>query len=172
MDSKTLYTKLANFGRKLIARPPLIEGIELIATYAKDITGASRCSIFLHDKKKKILWTTLADNIDTITIDDTKGIAGQTLKEQKEIIVNSPYSDSNFLTSIDVKSGFMTKNLASFPIFNSSKEIIGVLQLLNKEDGFNTQDIRFIQFFIHYIGSYLELSLRYMENDKYKSSLK
>jgi len=172
MDSKTLYAKLANFGRKLIERPPLAEGIELIATYAKDITGAKRCSIFLHDKEKKILWTTLADNIDSIIIDDSKGIVGKTLRDKKEIIVNSPYSDSNFLTSIDVKSGFMTKNIASFPIYDSKKQIIGVLQLLNKDDGFQREDIRFIQFFIHYIGSYLELSLRYIENDKYQSSLK
>lgn len=172
MENKTLYGKLAEFGSKLILKPPLTEGIELIATYAKDIAGASRCSIFLHDKENKILWTTLADKIDTITIDDNKGIAGQTLREQQEIIVNNPYSDSHFLTSIDVKSGFMTKNIASFPIFDNSKNIIGVLQLLNKKDGFNSQDIHFIQFFIHYIGSYLELELRYIKNDKYKSSLK
>jgi len=161
MQDKELFAKLASFGHKLLNKPALEEGMHLITDYAKEITGAERSSIFLHDREKKVLWTTLADSIDHIKISDTKGIAGKTLRIAEEIVVNNPYSDPDFLVTIDAQSGFITKNIVSAPIFDSSKKVIGVLQVLNKEDGFNAQDVKFIKFFVHYISTYLELASIY-----------
>ena len=53
----------------------------------------------------------------------------------------------------------MTKNIASIPIFDSNRQIIGVFQLLNKEGGFDREDARFMIFFAHYISGYLELAI-------------
>jgi len=163
MEKKEIFAKLATFGRKLLNKPALEEGMHLIADYAKEITQAQRSSIFLHDKAKKVLWTTLADSIDHIKIPDTKGIAGKTLRIKEEIVVNNPYADPDFLTTIDEQSGFVTKNIVSVPIFDSSKKVIGVLQVLNKEGGFDTNDVKFIKFFVHYISTYLELASIYGE---------
>ena len=69
----------------------------------------------------------------------------------------------DFLTTIDEQSGFVTKNIVSVPIFDSSKKVIGVLQVLNKEGGFDTNDVKFIKFFVHYISTYLELASIYGE---------
>ncbi|SHO81721.1 Adenylate cyclase [hydrothermal vent metagenome] len=163
MNDKELYSKLAIFGKKLLERPALEDGMHLIANYAKEITTASRCSIFIHNKEKKTLWTAFADSIDTIKIPDDKGIVGKTLKNKIEIIVNNPYGDPDFFTTVDAKSGFTTKNIASIPIFDSTKKVIGVLQFLNKDGGFDEKDIRFIKFFAHYVSSYLELASVYGE---------
>jgi GAF domain-containing protein len=164
MEDKELFAKLASFGRKLLNKPALEEGMHLITDYAKEITMAQRCSIFLHDREKQILWTTLADSIDRIKIPDTKGIAGKTLRIKEEIVVNNPYADPDFLTTIDAQSGFVTKNIVSAPIFDSNKRVIGVLQVLNKEGGFTAKDVKFIKFFVHYISTYLELASVYGEN--------
>jgi GAF domain-containing protein len=163
MKDKELYAKLALFGKKLLDRPALEDGIHLIANYAKEITNASRCSIFIHDKEQKKLWTAFADSIDTIKIPDNVGIVGKTLREKIEIIVNDPYGDPDFFTTVDAKSGFTTKNIASIPIFDSTKKVIGVLQFLNKDGGFDNKDVRFIKFFAHYVSSYLELASVYGE---------
>jgi GAF domain-containing protein len=161
MDSHTTFKKLADFGRALLTKPSLHDGLPLISEYAKGISGAERCSIFIRNFANKTLWTTLADGIETITIHENDGIAGRTLKEGKPLLINDPYNDEDFLSAIDDKSGFVTKNIASIPIFDSNRRIIGVFQLLNKPNGFSTEDTKSMIFFAHYISTYLELAISY-----------
>ncbi len=159
MASKTSYTALADFGRALLKRPTLAEGLPMISEYAKQVSGAERCSIFIHNPKIQMLWTTLADGIQKIMVHQDDGIVGHTLKEGKPILVNNPYEDTRFLATIDSKSGFVTENIASIPIFDSNRRVIGVFQLLNKSGGFTPEDVKFMIFFAHYISGYLELAM-------------
>jgi GAF domain-containing protein len=161
MDPYPTFTKLADFGRALLSRPSIHEGLPIISEYAKHVSGAERCSIFIRNFTNKTLWTTLSDGIETITIHEDDGIAGHTIKEGKPLLINDAYKDDRFLSSIDSKSGFVTKNIASLPIFDSNRKIIGVFQLLNKPDGFSAEDAKSMIFFAHYISSYLELAVSY-----------
>ena len=131
----------------------------MISEYAKQVSGAERCSIFIYNPKIQMLWTTLADGIEKIMVHKDDGIVGHTLKEGKPILVNNPYEDARFLHTIDNKTGFVTENIASIPIFDSARHIIGVFQLLNKPGGFSKEDAKFMIFFAHYISGYLELAM-------------
>ncbi|ADR35035.1 GAF domain protein [Sulfuricurvum kujiense DSM 16994] len=155
----TSYTALADFGRALLKRPALSEGLPMISEYAKQVSKAERCSIFIYNPKIQMLWTTLADGIEKIMVHVNDGIVGHTVKEGKPILVNNPYEDERFLHTIDNKTGFVTENIASIPIFDSNRRIIGVFQLLNKPGGFSPEDIKFMIFFAHYISGYLELAM-------------
>nr|WP_321267043.1 GAF domain-containing protein [uncultured Sulfurimonas sp.] len=157
MKYEYIYKKLANFGRDLLDDTSYEKGLPRIAKYAKEVIGAHRCSIYIYNVQKNELWTTLADGIKKIVISADKGLAGNTIKEKKPIIENNPYTNPHFLPDIDKESGYLTKNIVTAPIFNSKREIIGVLQLLNKEGGFDDEDIKFMVFFSHYISGYLEL---------------
>ncbi len=157
----TSYSALADFGRALLKRPTLSEGLPMISEYAKQVSGAERCSIFVYNPKIQMLWTTLADGIEKIMVHVDDGIVGHTVKEGKPILVNNPYEDERFLHTIDNKSGFVTQNIASIPIFDSNRHIIGVFQLLNKPGGFSREDTRFMIFFAHYISGYIELAMLY-----------
>jgi len=161
MDPHPTFTKLADFGRALLNRPSLHDGLPIISEYAKSVSGAERCSIFIRNFANKTLWTTLADGAETITLHENDGIAGHTIKEAKPLLINDPYNDEHFLSAIDDKTGFVTKNIASIPIFDSNRRIIGVFQLLNKPDGFSAQDAKSMIFFAHYISTYLELALSF-----------
>jgi len=163
-DSK--YTKLADFGRKLLNQKSLVEGLPLISQYAKEVLRAERCSIFIYDRTVNELWTTLSDGIEKIIVDSDKGIIGYTLKEKKPLVVNDPYSHENFLQDVDKTSGYTTKNIITAPIFNSKRQIIGILELLNKEGGFDNEDMKFMIFFAHYVSGFLELANIYLEEDK------
>lgn len=160
------YTKLADFGRKLLNQRSLVDGLPLISEYAKEVIQAERCSIFIYDNKENELWTTLADGIEKITVDSTKGIIGYTLQEKKALIVNNPYAHEHFLSEVDQDTGYKTKNIITAPIFNSKKEIIGILELLNKEEDFDDEDMKFMLFFAHYVSGFLELVNVYLEEDK------
>jgi len=157
MKYKSTYLKLADFGRELLSKKSLEEGMPLISKYAKSVIGAQRCSIFIYDMQKERLWTTLADEIDKIEVSSTEGIVGHTLKEKKPLIENDPYSNPHFLPDIDKASGYITQNIITAPVFNANREIIGVLELLNKEDGYDDADMKFVIFFAHYISGFLDL---------------
>ena len=158
---KNIYSKLADFGKELLNKKSLAEGLPLISKYAKEVIGADRCSVFIYNSANDELWTTMADGIEKIVIPSNKGIVGHTLEVKKPIIVHDAESDPLFLSDIDKSSGYKTKNLITAPVFNSEREIIGVLQLLNKEAGFDEDDVKFMKFFAHYISGFLELATLY-----------
>jgi len=160
------YHTLANFGRELLEKKTLHEGLPLISRYAKDVIKADRCSIFIHDGENKEFWTTLADGVDRIVIPNDKGLVGFTLQEKKPIVANDAYSHPAFLKDVDKATGFHTKNIITSPIFSSKREIIGVLQLLNKEKDFDNEDVKFMIFFSHYISGFLELTNIYLQEQK------
>jgi len=162
------YAKLAAFGRKLLNQTSLIDGLPLISEYAKEVIKADRCSIFIYDTEDNELWTTLSDGIEKIVVDSKKGIVGHTLAEKKPLIVNDPYSHEHFLSDVDKASGYVTKNIITAPIFNSKRQIIGILELLNKESDFDNEDMKFMIFFAHYVSGFLELSTLYLKEDKRK----
>ena len=160
------YMKLANFGRELLNKKSLGEGLPHIAKYAKDVIDARRCSIYMYDRQSDELWTTLADGIEKIIIPSNKGIVGNTIRERKPLIVNDAYAHPDFHQGIDEETGYVTVNLITAPIFNSSRDIIGVLQLINKDGGFDNEDIRFMVFFAHYVSGFLELIVKYKKAEK------
>lgn len=165
MKYEKTYSRLSDFGRDLLEKKSIEEGLPMIAKYAKGVIGADRCSIFINDIKNNQLWTTLADGVEKIVVPSNKGIVGYTLKAKKPIIANDAYNNPNFNSEIDKKTGYVTENIVTAPIFNSKREIIGVLQLLNKQDGYDNEDVRFMIFFAHYVSGFLELINLYQEQN-------
>lgn len=155
--------KLANFGRELLYKTSLAEGLPLISQYAKEIIGAERCSIFIYNPDKKEFWTTLADGVERIVMSADKGIAGETLRTKKPIFENEVHSNPYFMREMDKKTGYATKNVITAPIFNYKKEVGGVLELLNKDGGFKEDDLKYMKFFAQYISEFLEL-IKQFEN--------
>lgn len=161
------YTQLADFGKELLYKSSIEEGLPHISKYAKDIIRANRCSIFMYDSKQNTLWTTIADGVEKIVIDASSGLAGETIKLKKPIIENNAYSNPHFLSEVDRETGYRTKSVITAPIFDSKRKILGILQLLNKDGGFDNEDARFMIFFAHYISGFLELvNLCEMNNKK------
>ncbi len=161
MSRNNKYSKIANFGLTLLSKKSLSEGLPHISAHAKDVIGAERCSVFIYSSKEHILWTTIADGIDKITISADKGIVGHTLKSKVPVIVIDAQRDPMFHSEIDEKSGYKTKNMITAPIFDSERNVIGVMQLLNKDAGFDEEDIKFMTFFAHYVSGFIELATLY-----------
>ena len=161
MSLTNKYSKIANFGQTLLSKKSLAEGLPHISAYAKDVIGADRCSVFVYKKNDHTLWSTLADGIDKIVISADEGIVGHTFLTQAPVIVFDAKKDPLFLSDIDEMSGYVTKNMITAPIFDSERNVIGVLQLLNKEAGFNEEDVKFMTFFAHYVSGFIELATLY-----------
>jgi GAF domain-containing protein len=154
------YNQIAEFGKKLMGLTDMDNAIGLIAQEAKKLVNADRCSIFIADKEDQMLWTKLSDGIGRIVIAIDSGIVGDTYIKKEAQIVNDPYKDDRFLPSIDKKSGYKTNNILTVPIFNSRREVMGIIQLLNKSRGdFTKDDLDSITFFANYVSGSLELVL-------------
>ena len=151
---------IAEFGGKLMLASDIDVALPLISAEAKSLVNAQRCSIFIVDREDNMLWTKFSDGIGRIVISVDSGIIGDTYKTKEAQLVNNPYDDSRFLQAVDKKSGFTTKNMITVPIFDSGREILGILQVLNKERGdFDSEDLSRLIFFANYVSGSIELVL-------------
>ena len=155
------FNQIAEFGKRLVTVENIQESLELISKEAKELVNADRCSLFIVDEGEQILWTRLSDGLGgRIVLGLDAGIVGDTYTKKAPQVVNNPYDDPRFLPSIDKKSGYKTKNMITIPIFNSKREVMGIMQLLNKSRfDFDEQDLEVLTFFANYISGTLELVL-------------
>ena len=152
------FNQIAEFGKKLMAMDDIQNVLELVADEAKSLVDADRCSIFIVDKEDEILWTKLSDGIGRIVVGLDSGIVGVTYETNEPQIVNNPYEDERFLQNIDKKSGYTTKNMITVPIFDSKRNVMGIMQLLNKKRfDFDSKDLELLTFFANYVSGSLEL---------------
>lgn len=154
------FDQIAEFGQKLMTLKNMEHGLELISDEAKRLVNADRCSIFIVDKEDKMLWTKLSDGIGRIVISLDSGIVGDTYSKKKPQVVNEPYEDERFLQNIDKKSGYKTENMITVPIFDSKRDVMGIIQLLNKSRyDFDDEDLEMLTFFANYVSGSLELAI-------------
>ena len=165
MQERELYKKIADFGRQLLEKRSFEEGLPFIAKYAKELIGAERASIFIYHDQTQELWTTLADGVERIIVPKDKGIVGKTIRTKKAQIVNDVNKEPDFYDEIDRETGYRTYNLITAPIYNSLHEVVGVLELLNKEGCFVQEDEKLMRLFAQAIGSFVELMMLELEEE-------
>ncbi|KAI8817596.1 uncharacterized protein EV422DRAFT_622547 [Fimicolochytrium jonesii] len=100
----------------------------------KDLLQAERCSLFLLDRDKEELWTSVAQGTQEIRIPMNKGIAGYVATTGKILNIPNAYKDGRFNREIDLKTGFHTRNILCMPMRSSGRgnQVIGVIQIINK----------------------------------------
>jgi len=160
MSPTQAFAQIAEFGKKLMANDSIEDSLELISAEARELVHAERCSIFMVDAETNMLWSKHSDGMGRIAIGLDSGIVGDTYKRQESQIVNHPYQDARFMSKIDAKSGFVTRNMICVPIFDSKRDVIGIIQILNRrEDDFSIEDESNLAFFANYVSGTLELAL-------------
>jgi len=165
MNESNTFQGLIDIGHRLLSKDQFEQfedGLSLVSDHLTDVTGAERCSIFIYEKKSDELWTILATGIEKIQVSSEKGIVGYVFRTEDSVIENHVIKNIYFLNDIDKQSGYTTLNIIACPIYNSKKELIGVLELLNKPNGFDEGDLDFLNIFANYIGSIIELAPFYL----------
>ena len=152
-----------------IAKERNIDNIlRLIADFGRDVVSAERCTVWLIDERKNILWTRVAHGVDRIEIARDKGIAGVVASTGQPLIINDPYSDPRFDKEVDKKTGYRTYGIIALPIRNSNGKMIGVVQVLNSRTPlkkFTQKDQQHLVLAASYAGNQLEAVLLQEEID-------
>ncbi|MFO7847069.1 MAG: histidine kinase dimerization/phosphoacceptor domain -containing protein [Balneolaceae bacterium] len=110
-----------------------------IINAAKIITDSEACSVFLIDDVTNELILSIptgpaGDEISGKRFPMGEGIAGWVAQNAETQIVNNVGSDNRFRGDFNPDI-FQTRNILCAPLLNQSKNVIGVLQAINKLDG-------------------------------------
>ncbi len=133
---------LVKIGQSVSAETNIDQLIRVIAEETKEAIQADRCTVFLFDKEHNELWSKVALGIENseIRFPADKGLAGHCVKTGETINIKDAYNDSRFNPEIDFKTGYKTKTILCMPIKNLQQKIIGAFQVLNKIEGYFTDE--------------------------------
>jgi phosphoserine phosphatase RsbU/P len=144
--------------KKLNSTLDLGELISIILQIATRQTGAERGTVFLVDRERNEIWSLVGLGLEqqVIRLPADRGIAGWVAQEGSAVRLENAYLDPRFEPDIDRKLGFKTLQLLCLPIRNEAGAIIGVLQLLNKQEGFGDEDEAFLDALSAHVALALE----------------
>lgn len=133
---------LLKIGQTVSAETDIDVLLRVIAEETKSAIQADRCSVFLYDRVKNELWSKVALGMDSqeIRFPVDKGLAGHVVTTGQPINITDAYSDTRFNKEIDLQTGYKTKTMLCMPIKNMKQEIIGAFQVLNKNEGYFTEE--------------------------------
>lgn len=133
---------LVKIGQSVSAETNIDSLLKVIAEETKEAIQADRCTVFLFDKEHNELWSKVALGMENseIRFPADKGLAGHCVKTGETINIKDAYNDSRFNPEIDYKTGYKTKTILCMPIKNLQQKIIGAFQVLNKLEGYFTDE--------------------------------
>ncbi|WP_457622136.1 HD-GYP domain-containing protein [Persephonella sp.] len=154
---------LLQYSSKLASEKSLKKVLLYLTDLAKDIMEADRCSIFLYDKNKGILWTIVAHGVEKIEIKADKGIAGYVFKTGEIMNIPDAYKDPRFDRDVDKKTGYRTVSVLAVPLLDSKQNTIGVFQVINKKgrEKFTEEDVELLRHIALYASSIIENAVLY-----------
>ena len=144
--------------KKLNSTLDLGELISIILQIATRQSGAERGTVFLVDRERNEIWSLVGLGLEqhVIRLPAERGIAGWVAREGSAVRLENAYDDPRFEPDIDRKLGFKTRQLMCLPIRSEAGDIVGVLQLLNKAEGFSDEDEAFLDALSAHVALALE----------------
>lgn len=151
---------------KISAAHHLNDLLMLMANMGKEMILADRCTIWLIDREKNELYTTVAHGVDEIRIPYGSGIVGAAIAQGTPIVIEDAYRDSRHNMDNDLRTGYRTKSIITVPFRNNDNTILGAYQAINKMTEaavFSQQDLEYLTLAASYAGKSLETFLLHQE---------
>ncbi|MDX1507417.1 MAG: GAF domain-containing SpoIIE family protein phosphatase [Woeseiaceae bacterium] len=127
--------------RKLAAPFDLDTMLTEVVEASRNILDADRGTVFLYDEAADELVVRVGTELDSIRIPANKGIVGESAQSRKLINVPDCYADERFNRAIDKQTGYRSRCMLTIPLIGYEENLVGVLQILNKNHGvFDEQD--------------------------------
>ena len=121
--------------RKLAAPFDLDTMLSEVVDAAREVLDADRGTVFLYDDQSDELVVRVGTGLQQIRIPANKGIVGESAQTRQIINVPDCYADSRFNRAIDKQTGYRSRCMLTIPLIGYEDSLVGVLQILNKNDG-------------------------------------
>jgi diguanylate cyclase (GGDEF)-like protein len=142
---------------------------EKVIAAATSLLGTEAGSLLLVDNKTGELFFEVAvgekgEEVKAIRLAQGTGIAGWVAEHRKPVVSNNVATDARFFSGVDIKSGFVTRNMACVPVIAKDR-LIGVLEAINKIDGdFSDDDATILFALANQVAIAIENAKLYQES--------
>ncbi|HEX2687106.1 MAG TPA: GAF domain-containing protein [Kofleriaceae bacterium] len=111
--------------------------LALIMAKVTELMEADRSTLFVLSEDGRQLWSKLSQGSERIEIRLAvgEGIAGWVAQTREIVNIPDAYVDQRFQPAVDLKSGYRTRSILTVPMLGALGGLVGVLQVLNKQDG-------------------------------------
>ena len=109
----------------------------LIMAKVTELMEADRSTLFVLSDDGRQLWSKVSQGSERIEIRLAvgEGIAGWVAQTREIVNIPDAYVDQRFQPAVDLKSGYRTRSILTVPMLGALGGLVGVLQVLNKQDG-------------------------------------
>lgn len=118
--------------------------LESIVAATARVLRAERASLLLLDEGTGELVFRVSRDAAEQRVPAGQGIAGWVVRHGEPVTVDDPKADERFYSGVDEASGVDTRNIVAVPVRTKERNV-GVLEAMNKDDGFTDDDVRFAQ---------------------------
>ena len=131
------YRVLVRLACLLNSESDLDKLLDMIIGETNRLLDADRVSLFLLDDETQELYSVVALGAGRqIRLPMGKGLAGTAASTGKTINVRDATTDPRFYGTIDREGGYITNTILTMPLRNHAGKIIGVIQAINKNQGY------------------------------------
>ena len=164
--------RLLEASRLLNSTLELAELTEIALRILQDELPVERCTLFVLDRRQKLLRSIVAQGIEQFEIVLTlgEGLAGNVALTGEPLDVDDAYADERFHPGFDRRFGFHTNDALSIPAFNREGSLVGVLQLLNRKRSLIAEEQDFLTDMCSTIGTAVHNAWLHRELKESKSA--
>jgi len=133
---------LQDIGAALGSTLDLNELLVLVLDRVSRLMEADRSTLYLLDEDTGELWSKVAQGEATheIRLRVGEGLAGWVAGHGRSLNIRDAYQDPRFDAEWDRRTGYRTRSTLCVPMKNQHGRTIGVVQVLNKHEGYFTVD--------------------------------
>jgi signal transduction histidine kinase/putative methionine-R-sulfoxide reductase with GAF domain len=145
----------------------LVEVLPTIAEQVTNVLDADRATVFLVNDETQLLEakTIIGPGMKMIVLRPGQGVAGWVAQTGKTLNIKDAYKDKRFDPTFDYDSGYRTKSILCQPMVSYQGKIVGVIQVLNKQDGYFTVGDE------HLLSTITTQATIFIQNSKYYTQL-
>jgi len=131
---------LEDIGVALGSTLDLNELLALVVNRVSQVVDADRSTLYLIDEASNEIWSKVAqgEQVVEIRLRLGDGLAGWVAQSGKSLNIKDAYLDARFDPAWDKQTGYRTCSIMCVPMKNHHGRTLGVIQVLNKRDGYFT----------------------------------
>src|SRR5437773_1056986 len=149
---------LLDAARLLNSTLELKELTEIILDVVRAEVPVDRISVFVVDRGRNTLHSLVAQEVEDfeITLPMGAGTAGTVAATGEILDIADAYADPRFESRFDQILQYRTRDLFALPVYNRQGDIVGVLELINRQRPITAADREFLLGISVYIGLALQ----------------
>jgi HD-GYP domain-containing protein (c-di-GMP phosphodiesterase class II) len=169
LEPEQMLHVIFDYAAKIANERRLGHLIMLMADMGREMIVSDRCTVWLLDRQKNELYSTVAHGVPELRLPSNAGLVGHAVTTGNPIFIDDAYENVELkdvlesgAIAMDQKTGYRTKALMVIPFRNNEGEIMGAYQAVNKlteHEQFSQKDLEHLTLAASYAGKSLESAL-------------